>query len=324
MSQSLYFRGPLDTNSLSHLVLPSTLANRLSCSITQELGFEQNARVLIVHADDLGLAHSVNEVTFTALEQSVITSAAVMVPCPWFPEVVEYTLQHDNTDIGIHLTLTSEWQFYRWGPIAPREEVPTLLDDDGYFHNNCSGLLRKATVEHVEIEVRAQIDRALSAGIRPTHIDTHMLCLFQSAELYTVLLNISKDYDLPCLTIPSSHRCKNGHQAVDGIIMANEHVSPAGWQTFYALALESLQPGIHELVVHLGSDDAELRAITVGHPHWNASWRQRDLDFIHSPRFKSALANSRIHLTGWRAVRRALRTLRTRQQGRESHIEQHD
>jgi chitin disaccharide deacetylase len=274
-------------------------------SIAQRLGFNENARLLIIHADDLGLAHSVNKTILWALDHLIVSSASVMVPCPWFMEVVEYATEHERADLGIHLTLTSEWEFYRWGPIAPRNQVSTLLDQSGYFHTDYRGFLQNAKPEEVEIEIRAQIDMALRVGMQPTHIDSHMLVLLQSPKFWSLMVNLAAEYRLPCLTRPGLRPRDNDSAVLDSLIMADERVTPSQWERYYLRAVESLTPGLHQLVVHLGRDNSELRAITKGHLHWNAGWRQRDLDVMRSQRFRSFLEASGIRVVDWNLIRSA-------------------
>ncbi|MGA8185650.1 MAG: ChbG/HpnK family deacetylase, partial [Terriglobia bacterium] len=102
--------------------------------IAEKLGYPADSKLLIIHADDLGVAHSQDRASFQALEEQDVTAASVMVPCPWFTEVADFAKSHPDADLGLHLTLTSEWKTYRWGPVAPRDQVGSLLDPNGYFY----------------------------------------------------------------------------------------------------------------------------------------------------------------------------------------------
>src|SRR3989442_7418874 len=102
-------------------------------TVQERLGYPASARLLVIHADDLGMNHSVNRATFEALEKGWITSASILVPCPWFPEVVKWAKEHPNADLGIHQALNSEWTDLRWGPISGAGRVPSLVDENGYL-----------------------------------------------------------------------------------------------------------------------------------------------------------------------------------------------
>ena len=122
--------------ALASLVLFASAAAQTSPAsptLQQKLGYPASAKLLIIHADDLGMAHSVNRATLEALEKGWVTSASVMVPCPWFPEVVRWAKAHPQADLGIHLTLDSEWTSFRWAPISGPSQVTSLLDSDGYL-----------------------------------------------------------------------------------------------------------------------------------------------------------------------------------------------
>lgn len=143
------------------MVLPPAAWNQEPKPTLQErLGHPATARLLVIHADDLGMSHSVNRATFEALEESWVTSASVLVPCPWFPEVVRFARSHPEADLGIHLALNSEWTDYRWGPISPVDSVPTLLDENGYLPLLEEMVVGRARPSEVERELRAQIARA--------------------------------------------------------------------------------------------------------------------------------------------------------------------
>src|SRR6202049_1872961 len=147
-------------------------------TVQERLGYPASARLLVIHADDLGMNHSVNRATFEALEKRWITSASILVSCPWFPEVVKWAKEHPDADVGIHQALNSDCPPLRWGPVTPKDKVPSLLDPDGYLPLDTPAVAQNAKLSEVETELHAQIDRAQSAGIHLTHLDTHMGALF--------------------------------------------------------------------------------------------------------------------------------------------------
>ena len=135
---------------------------RVSCLLSVLAGVISSAesaekRYLIIHADDSGISHSANIGTIESVEKDIISSTSMMVPCPWFIEFAEYCRKNPNRDYGIHLTLTSEWKYYRWGPVSPCSQVPSLIDEDGYLWHTAKEVAENTKVE---IELRAQIERA--------------------------------------------------------------------------------------------------------------------------------------------------------------------
>src|SRR5712664_772606 len=170
-------------------------------SLAEKLGYPRDAKLLIVHADDLGVTHSVNAASTQALESGGVKSASIMVPCPWFPEIADYAKSHPAADFGLHLTLTSERVYYRWGPVAPRDKVLSLVDENGYFHHDWMAATRIEPKE-VEVELRAQIERGYAMGIRPTHLDSHQYRLYDNGkELFEVLLRIAHEKKLPFFVV---------------------------------------------------------------------------------------------------------------------------
>src|SRR6266849_10533008 len=165
-------------------------------TLAERLGYPRDAKLLIVHADDLGAAHSINTASIKGLESGLVSSASIMFPCPWLPEIAAYARAHPEADLGLHLTLTSEWSSYRWGPVLGRERVPSLLDGGGYLPLE-SEATAHMDIKEVEAEIRAQIARARAFGIQPTHLDSHMGTLYQSKALFETLLRVARENKLP-------------------------------------------------------------------------------------------------------------------------------
>src|SRR6266550_2524784 len=166
-------------------------------TLVERLGYPADAKLLIVHADDLGMSHSINMASIKGLESGLVSSASIMIPCPWLPEIAAYARAHPGADLGLHLTLTSEWSLYRWGPVLGKERVPSLLDSSGYLYPLENEAAEHMDVKEVEAEIRAQIARARALGIQPTHLDSHMGTLYQSKALFEMLVRVASENKLP-------------------------------------------------------------------------------------------------------------------------------
>ncbi len=187
--------------SFIFLVLAVNNAIAQTKTIAERLGYPADSKLLIIHADDLAVAHSEDAASFDALDKHAVTSASIMVPCPWLTEVAAYAKDHPDADLGLHLTLTSEWKTYRWGPVESKDKVPSLLDPSGYLWPETDQAARNLKPEEVEREVRAQIEHAIAVGIHPTHLDSHMGVLFSRPELFAIYVKVAHEYKLPFLAV---------------------------------------------------------------------------------------------------------------------------
>lgn len=282
-------------------------------TVAERLGYPADSKLLIIHADDLAVAHSVDAASFDALNKNAITSASVMVPCPWLNEVAAYAKDHPNADLGLHLTLTSEWKIYRWGPVESKNKVMSLLDSSGYLWPETVQAASNLKPEEAEREIRAQIERAVALGIHPTHLDSHMGVLFSRPELFAVYVKVAHEYNLPFFSvrIPGISNqllalLSDKDVVLDSFVMANPAVRLGEWKDFYGNAIRNLKPGLTEMIVHLGHDDAELQAVTLDHPDYGSAWRQRDYDFVTSPEFKKALEENHVVLVKWKELKKLL------------------
>jgi predicted glycoside hydrolase/deacetylase ChbG (UPF0249 family) len=284
-----------------------------SKTVAERLGYPRDSKLLIIHADDLAVAHSVDAASFDALDRNAVTSASVMIPCPWLSEVAEYAKAHPDADLGLHLTLTSEWKTYRWRPVESKDKVPSLLDLDGYLWPEVEPAKQHIKAEDAEREIRAQIEMALAVGIHPTHLDSHMGVLFERPDLFAVYVKLAHEYKLPFLAeltpeVPAALRSTLSDKDIvlDSVVMAYPSVGSGDWAKFYSTAVKNLKPGITEIIVHLGHDDSELQAVTVDHPDWGASWRQRDYELVTSPEFKKVLEENHVILIKWKDLKKLL------------------
>jgi predicted glycoside hydrolase/deacetylase ChbG (UPF0249 family) len=286
-----------------------------SKTLAERLGYPRDAKLLIVHADDLGMAHSINTASIKALETGLVSSGSIMIPCSWLPEIAAYARTHPEADLGLHLTLTSEWSLYRWGPVLPKDRVPSLLDGSGYLYPLESEAAAHIDAREAEAEIRAQIARAKALGIQPTHLDSHMGTLYQNKALFDTLLRVARENKLPIRVsrelvastsfLPSL--LTPDDVVIDSIISIEPSVSPEGWSKYYTDAIKSLPPGVTEMIVHLAHDDEEMRGLAFAHPNWGSEWRQRDFQFVTSDAFRKLLQENNVSLITWREVGKLLR-----------------
>ena len=275
-------------------------------------------RYVIIHSDDAGMSHAVNLATIEGMEKGVVSSCSIMVPCPWFPEFAAYAKKNPDKDYGIHLTLTSEWDHYRWGPVAPPSQVPSLIDKQGYLWDNSRLVAKHAKTEEVEIELRAQIDRAKAFGVPLTHIDSHMGALFTRADLVQTYVKVGIEYGLPVLFIRASGPVfakeyptlaavadqtiatldRAGFPILDSIEANNYGVPPDKKKSYFLNALKKLKPGVTEIIIHCGLANAEMNAIT-------SSSARRDADrrvFI-DPEVIATIQTLGIEVITWKQFR---------------------
>jgi len=280
-------------------------------NLAEKLGFDRNAKLLIIHADDLGLSHATNSAVIEAFQKGGITSGSIMVPCPWFPEIAEFAKNNPHFDIGIHATLTSEWDKYFFGGILPAREIPGLVNSLGYFYPSVETFAQHASGAEVEKEIRAQIERALSFGLKPTHLDNHMGSVMASPDFYQILLKLGKEFKLPVL-IPADmvagistqllEMLSKDNIVVNHLFMINEASPSKKWADPYLKFIAEMKPGLNEIIVHLAYDNDETRAIMVNHPDFGSEWRQHDLDFVNSKELQKAIKDNDIKLVTWRQI----------------------
>ena len=170
----------------------------------ERLGYPRGARVVVLHVDDVGMSLDANWGAVDAMTKGVATSCSVMMTCPWVPGFFHYLKEHPQTDAGLHLTLTSEWKDYRWGPLAGRPSVPGLVDAEGALWPDVADVVKHATPDEVEREIRAQVERALQFGFRPTHLDSHMGTLFATPGFVQRYVKVGMEFGIPIM-FPGGH-----------------------------------------------------------------------------------------------------------------------
>lgn len=287
--------------------------------LLMQLGYDKNDRVVIVHADDVGMCQATITAFADLVEFGTISSGAVMVPCPWFLQAAAYCRQHPNADVGIHLTLTSEWSTYRWGAVSTCDPATGLLDDEGYFHHRAHQIHEHGDPQAVQTELKAQLIRALDAGIQVTHIDTHMGALAHPKFL-PIYIRLGQLYNLPAV-IPADGEADwqvlglDAQTADKAARFVREYVNDQALlqiDHFIGLrldqpqdrfaqaksAFDSLQPGLTHFVIHPAQDTPELRAATP------STWECRvgDYEVFRSEQLRAYIKDLGIKIIGYKPL----------------------
>ncbi len=295
------------------LTLALCLLNMVPLANAGEVRFDPAKKYLIIHADDAGMSHSVNVGTIESMEKGVVNSASIMMPCPWVVEIAKYAKEHPEKDFGLHLTLNSEWDDYRWGPVASRDQVSSLVDPDGFLWDNVSQVAGNAKATEVEIELKAQIEKARKLGIPVTHLDTHMGALVCRPDILEVYVRVGIESGLPILFLDTPESRKeyqafdelgapmavalrqNGLPVLDGLAQFYGGDSHQEREASYLRAIRELEPGVTQLIIHCGVGNDELEAIT-------DSWQRRDGDrrIFTDPKIAEELKKENIELITWK------------------------
>ena len=281
--------------------------------IIEKLGYSKGDKLLIIHADDIGMSRSVNKASFKALKKGYANSGSVMMPCDHVSAVGLFAVENPAIDLGLHLTVTSEWRDYKWNGVLNPVETPSLINKKGAFPENTKQFVLNAKPLELKRELQAQIDLSKSIGISPTHIDSHEGALFFNEELFKVYLELGEENKLPVFVpkMVAVHFDKNFPKPENVVVIENFYMAQKGikheqWEGFYLDILNNLKPGLSQLIVHLGYDDNEMRSISVGHPDFGSKWRSLDYDIISSEKFRSALEDNKIKLVTWKEIRDVL------------------
>lgn len=288
----------------------------------KKLGFAETDRVAIIHTDDIGMSHA-SYAAFTDLWQAgIISSAATMVPCPWFPKVAAYCRSNAGVDMGVHLTLTSEWAGFRWGPISTRDKATGLIDDEGYFFRDCAGLWAGCTEEAVAKEIQAQIDTAIAAGITPTHIDSHMGSVLFNPALTPLYVKAALQNKLPVMVprrnaeklkivgagaemIAYAEQLVHTFDEMGAVMVDEENGMPLNkpeqrLEQVFA-AIDALKPGLTHFIIHPSHDTPEARAISPDLPS-----RIGDYETFMDERVRQHIKNAGVHVIGYRDLKALL------------------
>lgn len=276
-------------------------------TLNNKLGYPENTKLLIIHADDVGMSHSQNAATIEAMEDGYVNSASIMVPCPWFPEIAKYARENSEKDFGLHLTLTSEWLNYKWGPSLVSDQVSSLVNDQGYLYMLVDSLAQFADPIAVRAELENQVELALRAGIDVTHLDAHMFGAMHPKFLKEYI-SVGRKYQVPVLLtremVESTGVEISGRDVLmDHLLSASPEDYEDGFDEYYTKMMESLKPGVTCLLIHTAYENEEKVAATEGFVSWGSNWRQQDFDFFTSEKCRKLLEEQGIQLITWREIR---------------------
>lgn len=276
-------------------------------SLAQDLGYSEDARLLIINCDDLGMCHSANEGIYDALRNGLATSATLMVPCPWARGA---SAEYHGEDVGVHLTLNSEWELYRWGPITT---APSLLGGDGGFPQTLQDVWDHADLDEVRRELRAQVERAILWGFDITHLDSHMGTLQLRPEFFDVYLDLAVDFDVPLRLSGADTQDFVGFPfrelAAEEGILSPDHlvVTPGvGARDHFLDLLRNPRPGVTEIFFHPATDHSELRALA---PDWESRVEDHRT-LIDDAEVREAFDASGFELISYRVIRELQRSRR--------------
>ncbi len=269
------------------------------------LGYPSDARLLIINADDFGMCHSINVATVEAMREGIVTTTSLMACCPWAWEAMGMLRDDPSLSFGVHLTLVNEMPGYRWGPVASRDTVPSIVNPDGFFfsHGEIPRLYAQANLAEVEREFRAQIDRVLNFGLQPTHLDWHCVLDGGRPDILELTLRLCEEHGL-AMRVNNPEQRKSlisaGKPANDTPIIDGYSLPVDEKNAFWARKLGELPPGFHQWAAHVSTGDAEAQAMEPD------AWRVRktDFDFFTSAEAKELIEANGIILVDYRKVQR--------------------
>ncbi|MFH1965618.1 MAG: polysaccharide deacetylase family protein [Acidobacteriota bacterium] len=281
-------------------------------SLVEKLGYPANSRLLIVNCDDVGMCHAANMAAIEGQEKGMISSGTIMVPCPWFPEIANYAKGNPGLSFGVHLTHTAEWEGYRWGPVAPDNLVPGLLDPEGFLWRNVPGVYEHSSPQEAYIEARAQIEKFRASGLDPTHIDSHMGTLMLHPEYFKMYAKLALEYNLPLRMASQKTLEENGapdlrvQTAAQGLVFPDYFVYgelgedyPNNVEDSWIRILSDLKPGVTEIYIHASTPGEELKAAT-------NSWKTRVEEyntFTRSKRLRQLFDEQNIKLISYKPLK---------------------
>jgi predicted glycoside hydrolase/deacetylase ChbG (UPF0249 family) len=284
----------------------------------RRLGLRDDDRAVIIHLDDVGMCQAALTAYTDLLDFGLLSSAAVMVPCAWFPAAAAFCRAHPEVDMGVHITLTSEWDGCRWGPISTADPASGLLDDEGYLYRTAEAAQAHGDPQAAAVEMAAQVARALAAGVDVTHIDTHMGTVAHP-RFAGAYLDVARQHRLAALVMTGwdlqQARSVDVAQPTGELLQQMKETDFPFIDHLEMMPLEGdkplelaqamfagLPPGLTHFILHAAVDTPELRALA---PDWRA--RVADYQLFTSPALRAFIRDQGIHVIGYRALRDLVR-----------------
>jgi predicted glycoside hydrolase/deacetylase ChbG (UPF0249 family) len=269
------------------------------------LGYPEDARLLIINADDFGMCQATNEAIFRTLNNGLVRSTSLMAPCPWSMHAIQFLEDNPDIPFGVHLTAICDSDVYKWGPITSREKIPSLVDKAGHFYrpDDFPKFLDQVNLDQLETEFRAQIEFVLETNLKPSHLDWHYLRINGRPDIFDLMLGLAKEYGLAQRVISRSQIKKvqsQGLPASDFEMLDSSMLDPVGKSARYAQLLRELPEGLSEWAVHPGLDTTELLAMEPGGNHF----RQTDFDFLMSQEGKEIVEEEGIILVDYHLIQK--------------------
>ena len=275
--------------------------------VSSKLGYNLNDKLLLIHADDLGLSKSVNETSIKSLLKNTVSSASVIMNAEKIQEIADFSKKNPNIDMGVHLTVTSEWKIHKWGGVLPENDIPSLLNNQNNFYWNKRKFTKYSDLDQLYNELQAQVDLAISMGMNITHIDSHEGALFFDPEVFKTYLKIAENNNLIAF-VPiqaSVHFDDNFPKPKHAIIFDQFFMAEAGikseeMEEYYLNILDNLKPGLSQIIVHFGLDNENMKNITVDKIDYGSKWRETDYKVFNSEKFLSTIKKNNIKIINYR------------------------
>jgi predicted glycoside hydrolase/deacetylase ChbG (UPF0249 family) len=274
-------------------------------SLARALGHSDDDRLLILSADLMGSTYAATAAGLNTLRDGCATTATLVMPGPWARHAADHLTNADDLDVGIHLTLNAELDTFRWAPLT---HAPSLLDGDGGFPRTPEDLWDHADIDEVRRECRAQVERAISWGVEPTHLTTHLLAMQQRPEFFDVLLGIAVEAELPIRLESGDAEIAAGFPfrrlaAEEGVSMPDHfRLIRGGTRAHLEAVLADLARGVTEVAFAPALPAEEIRAIDPA-----AAGRFDDLAVLTDRELRARLEGLGVTLIGYRALRDAQR-----------------